>query len=456
MIFGEKLTEMPISIVLIGDLEDDETAMILRFEVGNFLSIKERVCLDLQASADIEHRETHTETVDGETLLRSVAVYGANGSGKSNVLAALAFMRNFVQNSSKDSQQEEEIEVTPFRLSTETENAPSFFEIELLFEGVRYRYGFEVTRQNVHAEWLFAANSSREAELFTREKGAITCNSERFKEGRDFVERTRGNALFLSVNAQFAGEVSTRVLRAILACRFVRGNRPDRLLLSSTTRRLQDDEPFRVLALQLLEAADLAIKGVRVESPTPRESSESPELAVYDQGGFGRAVSAIKTLHTKYSADKEKIGQVEFDLLRSESGGTIRFVGLLAPIVDSLEKGTVLVVDELDARMHPLMTRFLVNLFHGPSNPAGAQLIFATHDVNLLSNRYFRRDQIWFTEKDRYEVTHLYSLADYRVDGEKVRKDASFAKDYLLGKFGAVPFIGDFMIQTTEAKPDAS
>jgi AAA15 family ATPase/GTPase len=130
-------------------------------------------------------------------------------------------------------------------------------------------------------------------------------------------------------------------------------------------------------------------------------------------------------------------------------------VGLLAPIVEALERGSVLLVDELDARMHPLMTRFLVDLFHGPFNPAGAQLIFATHDVNLLSNKYFRRDQVWFTEKDRYEVTHLYSLADYRVDGDKVRKDASFAKDYLLGKFGAVPFIGDFMIQPSEAKPNA-
>jgi len=124
--------------------------------------------------------------------------------------------------------------------------------------------------------------------------------------------------------------------------------------------------------------------------------------------------------------------------------------------VETLEQGGVLVVDELDARMHPLMTRFLVNLFHGSTNLAGAQLIFATHDVNLLSNRYFRRDQIWFTEKDRYQATHLYSLADYRADGAKVRKDASFAKDYLLGKFGAVPFIGDFMMPAPETPPDAS
>jgi AAA15 family ATPase/GTPase len=136
--------------------------MILRFEVGNFLSIKERVSLDLRATADSEHRETHTVTADKVTVLRSVALYGANGSGKSNVLTALAFMRGFVQNSSKETQQDEEIEVTPFRLSTETENAPSFFEIELIFEGVRYRYGFEATRERVHSEWLFAATSSKD------------------------------------------------------------------------------------------------------------------------------------------------------------------------------------------------------------------------------------------------------------------------------------------------------
>jgi AAA15 family ATPase/GTPase len=213
------------------------------------------------------------------------------------------------------------------------------------------------------------------------------------------------------------------------------------------------DEVFRLQALQLLEAADLAIKGVRVENPPQREPIETTENA--EPQIFVRIASVIKTLHAKYSAEKVSIGQIEFDLLRSESGGTIRFVGLLAPMVEALERGSVLLVDELDARMHPLMTRFLVDLFHGPSNPGGAQLIFATHDVNLLSNKYFRRDQVWFTEKDRYEVTHLYSLADYRVDGDKVRKDASFAKDYLLGKFGAVPFIGDFMIQPTEAKPNA-
>lgn len=242
------------------------------------MSIKDRVRLDLRATADVEHRDTHTQDVDGETLLRSVAIYGANGSGKSNVLGALAFMQQLVRNSSKDSQQDEEIEVSPFLLSTETEAAPSFFEIELLFDRVRYRYGFEVTRKRVESEWLFSATSSRVAELFTRDRAGISYNSERFKEGRDFSERTRDNALFLSVNAQFAGEVSTRVLRAISACRFVNANRPDRVLLSHTARRLQD-EAFRSRSLQLLEAAELAIKGMRGDEPPP------PELLIDQERG---------------------------------------------------------------------------------------------------------------------------------------------------------------------------
>lgn len=203
-----------------------------------------------------------------------MAIYGANGSGKSNVLAALAFMRSFVQNSSKETQQDEEIEITPFRLSTETEGAPSFFEIELLFESVRYRYGFEATRDRIHSEWLFAATSAKEAELFTRENNEITFNSERFKEGREFVQRTRSNALFLSVNAQFAGEVSSRVLRAIIASRFVNSNRSNRSMTLYTARRLQDDG-FRSLALRLLETADLTIKGVRVSEAASSRSGAS-------------------------------------------------------------------------------------------------------------------------------------------------------------------------------------
>lgn len=416
--------------------------MLLRFEVGNFRSIRDRVVLDLRASADSSHSETNLFQHEGqERLLRTVALYGANGSGKSNVLRALDFVTDFAYFSAIASQQDSPIDVEPFRLCERTESQPSFFELEAVAGGVRYRYGLEVSAQAVHSEWLFEARTSREAKLFTRVGSQIEVNEERFREGRDLVEKTRSNASFLSVCAQFNGEVSRAALSALHSVMFARESRVYATSVRRTSRRLEDDR-FRNAALKLLAAADLTIRGLRVEPP---ELQPNPNERVY------RPPGPIKTLHRKYSAENVPIGEVEFDLLENESAGTVRFVSLLAPIVDGLADGRVVVADEMDSRMHPLMTRFLVQLFQGPTNTSGAQLIFATHDVNLLSNKFFRRDQIWFTEKDRAEATHLYSLADHRQsDGELVRKDASFARDYLLGKFGAVPFIGPFMIETPD------
>ncbi|MDR1283943.1 MAG: AAA family ATPase [Opitutaceae bacterium] len=422
--------------------------MLLRFEVGNFRSIKDRMVLDLRASADSSHRETNTFSLTDEPVLRSAALYGANGSGKSNVLRGLKFLTDFAYFSATGTQQDSEIDVIPFRLCTETESGPSFFELETVRDGIKYRYGLEVSRRRVHAEWLFEARSSREAMLFTREGNEIICNPDRFREGKNLVTRTRPNASFLSVCAQFNGEVASRALATIASVIITPDARIYQNGISRTLMRL-GEENFQQRALEMLAAADLTIKGLRVDSSNRQTEflSLANPVDVYSK--------VIKTIHKKYTANQEPVEDVEFDLLADESAGTVRFVSLLAPFIDGLAGGHVVVADELDSRMHPLMTRFLVSLFHGPANTNGAQLIFATHDVNLLSNKYFRRDQIYFTEKDRAEATHLYSLADYRVEGDRVRKDASFAKDYLLGKFGAVPFIGDFMITQPDAKANA-
>lgn len=413
--------------------------MLLRFEVGNYRSIKGRAVLDFRASSDAEHRDENTVELNGERVLRSIGLYGANGSGKSNVIRALDFMTYFTF-FSVVGQTDEAIDVSPFLLTAENENAPSFFEIEILTGQARYRYGFEVSQSAVLTEWLFSATSSREAELFTREGMAIACNPNSFREGRELIERTRPNALFLTVCAQFNGEIASRIMRAMRAFRTFSSSAMDRNIVRATARRLSDPE-FHARALEMLAAVDFPIRNLRVEQPSV-DVTDLPAAVVKRVPPPG----AIKTTHRIYSADNKHIGEREFNLLDAESGGTIRFVGMMAPIIEGLRSGSVVVIDELDARLHPLMTRFLVKLFHSTTNSRNAQLLFATHDVNLLSNRYFRRDQIWFTEKDEFEATHLYSLAEYRIDGEKVRKDASFAKDYLLGKFGAVPFIADFML----------
>jgi len=413
--------------------------MLLRFEVGNYRSIKDRAVLDFRASNDTEHLETNVFESDGQKVLRSIGLYGPNGSGKSNVIRALDFMRTFVY-FSVIAQTEERIEAEPFLLTRENEASPSFFEIEFLSGETRYRYGFEANQKEILTEWLFSATSSREAELFTRERGLITCNAERFKEGKELIERTRPNALFLTVCAQFNGDISNELMGLFRGMRYFTGAGMARHIVQNTARRLMEED-FRTQALAMLAAVDFPIRNIRVEVPAADTTDSTPSVLqrVPPPG-------TIKTTHRTYSDKNEAIGEREFNLLQSESGGTVRFIGMLAPLIDGLRAGAMVMVDELDARLHPLMTRFVVKLFNSAANTKNAQLLFATHDVNLLSNKFFRRDQIWFTEKDEFEATHLYSLADYRLEGEKVRKDASFAKDYLLGKFGAVPFIADFML----------
>lgn len=147
----------------------------------------------------------------------------------------------------------------------------------------------------------------------------------------------------------------------------------------------------------------------------------------------------LKTTHRKYGKDNKEAGTVVFDLEENESGGTQKFLSMAGPLLDTIETGKVLIIDEMDARLHPLLTRFVVSLFNSPMNNKNAQLIFASHDTTFLNEKLFRRDQIWFTEKDQYGVSSLYSL----IELQGVRKEASFGKDYILGKYGAIPFIGN-------------
>jgi AAA15 family ATPase/GTPase len=159
----------------------------------------------------------------------------------------------------------------------------------------------------------------------------------------------------------------------------------------------------------------------------------------------GETVAKINTVHKKFDEDGNQIGFRDFELRSQESSGTNKVIDISGPIFDTMLEGGVLVIDELDAKLHPLMTAAITNLFNSPEyNTNNAQLIFATHDTNLLSYGRFRRDQIYFIEKDKYEASDLYSLIEYKEDNAKIRKDRSFEKDYITGRYGAIPFIGNF------------
>jgi AAA15 family ATPase/GTPase len=415
-------------------------AMLIEFSVANCLSVKDRVTFSMVAAKDDSLEETNVFTTGRHRLLRSATIYGANASGKSNILTALYIASDLVLNSSKEMQAKEPLPVAPFLLSTTSQNEPSLLEVVFLHDGKLFRYGFQADWQKIHSEWLFTRAGRKEASLFEREGPGIRVNSERFREGKGLEGRTRDNALFLSVCAQFDGEIAKALLGWFQRLRMLQGF-AEMGLFAETLDRIKTPAG-KAKVLELIQAADLGIADLDLQQValTPDDLPRHiPDDRKQQYLKTNPTVSKLKTLHRTYDQANNEAGIVHFDLDGFESAGTKKLIKLSGPILGVLEEGGVLVVDELDARMHPLLTKLIVSLFNSPANRANAQLIFSSHDTTLLTPELFRRDQIWLTEKDRYGATDLYSLDE--LTG--VRKEAAFAKDYILGKFGAIPFIGN-------------
>lgn len=427
--------------------------MLVEFSVGNYRSFHQPVTLSLRA-ANLRAKDARLDADNvfechGLNLLRSAAIYGANASGKSNIINAMGFMRQWVLKSSKESQTGETIAVEPFRLHTETREKPSYFQIIFELDGVRYRYGFEVDEQKVCSEWLYHTRQ-QERRLFIRE-GNQYDRSGVFKEGRGLEAKTRDNALFLSVVAQFNGPLATAILDWFRTQFNVISGLEDTAYRGYTLTRFKEDEAFRQRVVTFIREADLGIADIQVENfplaeaPVPDEvrdmilnRSRGEKMQTLSNEEVNLWISQVKTLHKVFDQESASAGLEIFDMGIQESQGTQKIFFLAGPLLNTLEKGKVLIIDEMEARLHPFITRAVIQLFNNPqTNPHNAQLIFATHDTGLLSSRFFRRDQIWFAEKDRYGATDLYSLAELQV-----RNDASYDTDYIAGKYGAVPFIG--------------
>lgn len=415
--------------------------MLVAFSVENYRSFQERVTLSMVA-ADLKSRpETldHTNVFpahDDLHLLTSAAVYGANAGGKSNLVAAIRFMRSLVLNSSRETRLREPVNVAPFRLSSDTADQPSFFEIVFIDQGEIYRYGFLVSQQRVEEEWLFATRTTREGYLFERTHDSIKVNRRSFKEGLGLEERTRPNALFLSVATQWNGKRAGQIA-AWFEQLLVDAGIDDPIM----QRRLERRYARRELAPEIVAFVrnlDLGIDDIQVERVPEREMSVrgpdgTPRLVITPDA------TRILTVHTRYDSDGNPLADELFDLFSEESQGTRRLFVLAEPILTTLRQGSVLVIDEMDARLHPILICQIIQLFNTPeTNPNHAQLIFTTHDTNLLGSQLFRRDQIWFVEKSRRGASTLSSLAEYRV-----RNDAAYEKNYIAGRYGAIPYLGD-------------
>ena len=428
--------------------------ILLQFTVGNFKSFKDKATLSLEATSDDWREDDNVAHITklNLRLVKAAAIYGPNGGGKSNLIKAMVQFRRLVLSSSKDTQKGERIPVTPFRLHSATEDAPTFFEALFLKDEVRYRYGFEATKETIVSEWLFKqADSIRETCLFTRENDSIV-PGDTFKEGKGLEERTRSNALFLSVVAQFNGSIAGEVTSCVRQLRPITGLHD--VHYRNYTANLLNDKEYGASIRELVRQADVGIDDLIREHI---DKDESLEKLSKDRGDLPQAVrviantsgaSIVRTVHQQFDSDNRAVGKVQFDLANEESAGTQQFFALAGPFLYTLREGSVLVVDELDARLHPLLTKHLVELFNSSANQKNAQLIFATHDQGLLDQKQMRRDQIWFVEKDGMGASNLFSLDEIKG----VRKDANFQKEYLLGQFGGVPHLGDFQKVIVDAQ----
>ncbi|MGH4118109.1 AAA family ATPase [Clostridium sp.] len=411
--------------------------MLIEFSIENYMSIKDRVTLSMVASKDASHENNLIKNADkGVNILNTAVIYGANASGKTTVLSGIGFLAKLLT-MSHEMQKGRKIPVKPFKLDRAWIDKPSSFEIVFKTQGVKYAYGFSATEDKVIDEYLYYYPKGRQSIIFERE------NTTEYKFTSDVDLQTQiknkfdsSNKLYLSTaslweykNAQIPFEWIDNNLQFIFY-----HERLEKL----TTDMMKESEIINKRVKSLIKKAVNDIEDITfIEIELNKK--DNPLLKYLNEEAKSKLLSnndnkllSVNTAHKMNNSDE----LVEFDLAE-ESEGTQKLFGLLGPWIDVLERGSTLIVDELDIRLHTHLTRFLVGLFQDPEiNKKNAQLIFSTHDTNLLDQDLFRRDQIWFTEKKEDKSTDLYSLDDFTV-----RKDAAIEKGYLQGKYGAIPYM---------------
>lgn len=421
--------------------------MLFNFTIGNFRSFADRKTLSMEPAAISEHAQNVVQKSPYK-FLSSAVIYGANASGKSNLLRGMGAMRKIVVESF-DKRSVSEIPYDPFLLNSDTPNEPTFYEVVFFTENVKYRYGFEADKNTIQSEWLFENKGKGKTEkpLFLRVPEGIEVMP-RFIEGKHLEEKTRDNALFLNVVDQFNGKTAATIMKWFKNFNVISGLAHDSY--RPVTFSMLDNPKFNEILTNYYAQIDLGFETIRVEKVEFDKDKDIPidlpedilKQLISDLDG--KTLINLRSVHKVFDNNKNYLKDIEFDIRRQESSGTNKIIDLSGPIFDTLNDGGILVVDELDAKLHPLLTLSIIRLFQNQTiNKEGAQLIFATHDTNILSICNLRRDQIYFVEKDKFGASELYSLVEYNKEG-KVRKDRSFEKDYINGRYGAIPYFGNF------------
>lgn len=414
--------------------------MLVEFRVKNFRSLRDEQVLSLVAAKDNTLSATHTVPTGigaAPVLLRSTAVYGANASGKSNLIKALQYMRGVVAESATAIQPGQTFAVQPFRLDASSAKLPSEFEVTFLLNGVRYQYGFAMTAHRIVKEYLLVYKASKPQRWFDRqfdsEVGADVYDFGPGLKGAKVLWEgaTRPNSLFLSMAVQLNSDALRPVFDWFLN-HLVIFNEEAHLNPQISIQMLRHNEGRKEIC-DFLSAADISIANIEVETRKVNGQQFHVDLI----GGKTEVRTEEVEEHHLSFHHVTKQGEAVFDLME-ESNGTRNLLFLAGPVLGILKKGLTLVIDELDTSLHTLLVRELVRLFHRPDiNNNGAQLIFTTHDTSLLdAPELFRRDQIWLVEKNADQSSSLIGLSEFSP-----RKNEALERGYLMGRYGGIPLL---------------
>lgn len=423
--------------------------MLVEFTTKNFLSFRDETKLSMIATADKDNLDNIIPMDTNKLkLLKSAVVYGSNGAGKSNLIKALSAMKSIVLSSSKEQRGDEIKDIEPFVFDVQDRKLPTLFEVIFIVDDVRYQYGFSATKTKIYEEWLYAFPKAAKRTWFTRflnEKSGsyeweytdgkyLNANKDKMKL---YIETTRDNELFLSKIIQLNNKEAAPIFdwfKSELKCAGIGGwSDGERVTLN-----FLKSEEKKNLILEFLNDMDIRVSDIKIKE----EKFDISKLNLPDDVPDDLKQKIVhdfndrSLIETQFlrKLENEKIVALDLDV---ESDGTQKIFALLGPFLDALDKGYVVVIDELHNSLHPLLLKYLVSLFHNKDiNTRNAQLLFTTHETEILNQDIFRRDQIWFCDKDATFASELIPLTDY-----KPRKSEKLSKGYLSGRYGGIPLL---------------
>jgi len=421
--------------------------MLVEFSVENYLSFKNKVTFSMLASDDKEHEDTNIITLnDGKRLLKSAVIYGANASGKSNLIKAIGFMSSFVY-LSQERKPDEPITIEPFVLDNSCKNNPSKFDVIFYKDGIKYAYGLTLTSKDVLEEYLYYfENDDRQRTIFERTNKTEYNFNDDYGENPDlqileyFRQFTANNKPYLSI------AVMLNYTKVIGAYNWINDmhqysySTPYRILRTGYFNVNADKEKTESIvkkAINWVKKVDFGIADIQIKEDKELFKDDYFNDGKYTWDNYIKILNNIISTHEVDNGDGMRF-KIDFKLYSNESDGTCTFFSIALAIAEKMFHGGVFLKDELSSTFHTLLSKHIVEFFNNTENTSISQLIFTTHDTNLLDLDLFRRDQIWFTGKNPDTgVTDVFSLYDF---GD--RTDVDVEKGYLLGIYGAIPFIG--------------